>query len=334
MDVLPSIESTNNVLIKLVEAFNKVDDSINQNLSNISDQIRSLPPVWPNYSKEEGQIGSELSPFLLMIVWILMTAVVTLFGLGVFWLFTTARLRKYTIYGRAEEKKDDFKFKKLDEEGVEKGTSEKNKPLKPSTRARKLTLFFSLDIWMFLLLVTIITLHINTFYKVEADWDSVQFCVDDGNLTMLETGKFMLTRLHEFNNEMIVADEKWLKAIADHTLSAAEIQYIKSSKVDVINAKFDRVIESGGILRDFIDEGLAKQKSLLLSFFFFITYTIVTHVGLTLISNLFPSKVDMFFVNIIGNSIMLFYIVTVYVFFVEGYLENIHPYSLLQIPIF
>ena len=120
------------------------------------------------------------------------------------------------------------------------------------------------------------------------------------------------------------------EALADHSVSSAEIK----DKVDLINAKFDRIIESSRILRDFIQEGIAKQKSLLLSVCFFITYIIVTHVGLTLISNLFPSKVDMFFVTIIGNIIMLFYIITVYVFFVEGYLKNIHPYSLLQIPMF
>ena len=42
MDVFPSIESTNNVLVKLVAAFNKVDETI-ENYSDITSALSRLP---------------------------------------------------------------------------------------------------------------------------------------------------------------------------------------------------------------------------------------------------------------------------------------------------
>ena len=42
MDVFPSIETTNNVLVKLVAAFNKVDETIDS-FRDVTDSIDKLP---------------------------------------------------------------------------------------------------------------------------------------------------------------------------------------------------------------------------------------------------------------------------------------------------
>ena len=74
MDVFPSIESTNNVLVRLVAAFNKVEDSINQNGFDVANQIRRLR-VSENWDdRDEDDVPAEK---LTYIPWFIMTVTTT-----------------------------------------------------------------------------------------------------------------------------------------------------------------------------------------------------------------------------------------------------------------
>ena len=87
MDVFPSIENTNNVLVRLVSAFNKVEDSINQNGFDVANQIRRLP-VSDNWDDrdEEDVPADKLSYILLFIMTVLTTALVMACLLVSYWL--------------------------------------------------------------------------------------------------------------------------------------------------------------------------------------------------------------------------------------------------------
>ena len=89
MDVFPSIESANNVLVKLVAAFNKVENNINENSFDISNQIRRLPvsEYW-QYKKQEmddEDEAVELSDITLCSLTIALTAVFMTFMFLVYW---------------------------------------------------------------------------------------------------------------------------------------------------------------------------------------------------------------------------------------------------------
>ena len=89
MDVFPSIESANNVLVKLVAAFNKVENNINENSFDISNQIRRLPvsEFW-QYRKQEmddEDEAVELSDITLCSLTIALTAVFMAFMFLVYW---------------------------------------------------------------------------------------------------------------------------------------------------------------------------------------------------------------------------------------------------------
>ena len=89
MDVFPSIESANNVLVKLVAAFNKVENNINENSFDISNQIRRLPvsEYW-QYKKQEMNDEDEavkLSDITLCSLTIALTAVFMAFMFLVYW---------------------------------------------------------------------------------------------------------------------------------------------------------------------------------------------------------------------------------------------------------
>ena len=198
-----------------------------------------------------------------------------------------------------------------------------------STRARKLTLFLSLDMWMYLLLVIIYTLHANTYEKEGANLNSVQFLVGDGRMTTLEIESFMLARLEEVNAEMEEARERLSEATVDLAKYDAEIQDIILSKIDVISGKAEWIMESSEILQDFIQEATAKRISLVLSGCFFITYIIVTWFSLTQISKLFTNQFVIFTVTMLGHILMFIFIITLYMFVFSHSLESIHPNSLI-----
>ena len=89
MDVFPSIESANNVLVKLVASFNKVENNINENSFDISNQIRRLPvsEYW-QYKKQEmddEDEAVELSDITLCSLTIALTAVFMAFMFLVYW---------------------------------------------------------------------------------------------------------------------------------------------------------------------------------------------------------------------------------------------------------
>ena len=74
MDVFPSIESNNNVLVKVVAAFNKVENSINQNSFDVANQIRRLP-VSENWNDRDAD--GMLAPDDLS--WVIMTVLTVAF---------------------------------------------------------------------------------------------------------------------------------------------------------------------------------------------------------------------------------------------------------------
>ena len=89
MDVFPSIESANNVLVKLVAAFNKVENNINENSFDISSQIRRLPvsEYWQDrkqYLDDEDE-AAKLSDITLCSLTIAMTAVFMVFLFLLYW---------------------------------------------------------------------------------------------------------------------------------------------------------------------------------------------------------------------------------------------------------
>ena len=85
MDVFPSIESTNNVLVRLVAAFNKVEDSINQNGFDVANQIRRLPVSEYWYDRDEDDV-LEPDYMTLFIMTVLTTALVMTCLLVSYWL--------------------------------------------------------------------------------------------------------------------------------------------------------------------------------------------------------------------------------------------------------
>ena len=99
------------------------------------------------------------------------------------------------------EKCDDY-TKVTEEVDVEKETLERKKPRMSANRARKLTLFLSLDLWMVFLVVLLFNIHVNTYLKIGANLNSVQFLVGDGTMTTMDIEDFMITRLVELNKEM------------------------------------------------------------------------------------------------------------------------------------
>ena len=85
MDVFPSIESTNNVLVRLVAAFNKVENSINQNGFDVANQIRRLPvsEYWDDRDEDD---VLEQNYITLFIMTVLTTALVMTCLLVSYWL--------------------------------------------------------------------------------------------------------------------------------------------------------------------------------------------------------------------------------------------------------
>ena len=207
--------------------------------------------------------------------------------------------------------------------------SDKKKPQVSIVRARKLTLFFSLDIWMYLLLAITYTVHVNTHERVGADLNSVQFLVGDGDMTTLEIESLMLTRLEEVNTEMEAARERLSEATEDLAKYDAEIQDIILSKIDVISGKAEWIIESTEVLQDFIQEATAKRISLILSGCYFLTYVIVTWFSLTQISKLFTNQFVIFVLTMLGHILMFIFIITLYMYVFSHMLESIHPDSLI-----
>ena len=182
---------------------------------------------------------------------------------------------------------------------------------------------------MYLLLVLIYTLHMNTYERVGANLNSVQFLVGDGTMTTLEIEGFMRKQLEEVNKEMEEARERLSEATEDLAKYDAEIQDIILSKIDVISEKVEWIIESSGNLLDFMQEATAKKISLILSFCYFIIYIFVTWIGLTEISKLFTNQFVMFTVTMLGHILMFIFIITIYTYVLADSLQDIHPDSLL-----
>ena len=226
------------------------------------------------------------------------------------------------------EKCDDY-TKVTEEVDVEQETLERKKPRMSATRARQLTLFLSLDLWMVILVVLLYNIHASTYEKIGANLNSVQFLVGDGTMTTLDIEKFMLTRLEEVNTEMEEARERLSEAVEELAKYDEEIQEIILSKIDVISGKVEWIIESTGNLQDFIKEATAKTGSLILSFSFFFTYIIVTWFGLTQISKLFTNQFVIFVVTMLGHILMFIFIIALYTYVFTNVLERIHPDSLL-----
>ena len=226
------------------------------------------------------------------------------------------------------EKCDDY-TKVTEVVDVEQETLERKKPRMSATRARQLTLFLSLDLWMVILVVLLYNIHATTYEKIGANLNSVQFLVGDGTMTTLDIEKFMLTRLEEVNTEMEEARERLSEAVEELAKYDEEIQEIILSKIDVISGKVEWIIESTGNLQDFIKEATAKTGSLILSFSFFFTYIIVTWFGLTQISKLFTNQLVLFVVTMLGHILMFIFIIALYTYVFTNVLERIHPDSLL-----
>ena len=184
MDVFHSTESTNNKRIKLVEFFGKVGHLILD-----SDQVGRLPVL--------------MNWLLRLLVCELLTVALTAAGLVVYWFISTTVLQQYTVY-----KNDDFKkFIKLDDVDIEQVSSEKRKPRISSTPLRKLTLLLSLNMWLCLLLVIILTLHVNT--NETKGNNLIQILIGDRSTTNLVIGTIRVTRPEKINDDMGAALEKW-----------------------------------------------------------------------------------------------------------------------------
>ena len=315
MDVFPSIDSTNNLFEKLIEAYNNVEDNIKSITFEIADQIRRLPV------SQDWQFNYE-DLIKLFVVSVPITALLTFSVLGMYWM--VCKYLQELMINRMKKHND---YKKLEEQvDIEQETSEKKKPRLSTTRARKLILFFSLDMWMYLLLVILFTLHFNRYEEVGAKWNSVQFLVGDRSLTTHEIMEFMVTQTEELNADSDTAHEIFVEVIGK--LSLEEMQYI-SPKLDELSSKVLEIIESTGILIHLSLEAQVKQLSIILSFLFFFTYIIVTHFGLTQMSNLFTNKVVMFTVTMLGNILMFIWTMFFYTQYLVNFLERIHPDPLL-----
>ena len=226
------------------------------------------------------------------------------------------------------EKRDDY-TKVTEEVDAEQGNLERKKPQMSATRARKVTIFLSLDLWMVILVFLLYNIHVNTFERIGANLNSVQFLVGDGTMTTFDIEKSMLTRLEEINAEMDEARERLSEAMEELAKYDEEIQDIILNKIDVISGKVEWIIESTGNLQDFIQEAKAKTMGLIISFSFFLTYIMVTWFGLIKISKLFTNQFLIFVVTMLGHILMFIFIIGLYTFVFTDVLERIHPDSVL-----
>merc|ERR1719154_985426 len=222
-------------------------------------------------------------------------------------------------------KKCDGHTKVTEEVDLEKDTSERKKPRTPSTRARRLTLFLSLDMWMVFLVCMFFDLHVNAYLKIGANLNSVQFLVGDGTMTTMDIEDFMITRLAELDKEMQEGREILEETLKYHI----KVQDNLLKKIDGIVGKVSWMEESTENLQDFMKEATAKTMSLILSFSFFFTYIIVTWFGLTQISKLFTNQFVLFVVTMLGHILMFIFIIALYSYVFTDVLERIHPDALL-----
>ena len=215
-----------------------------------------------------------------------------------------------------------------DKKVTEKVDIERKKPRLSATRARKLTLFLSLDLWMVFLVCILFNIHVNTYLKIGANLNSVQFLVGDGTMTTVDIEDFMITRLVELNNEMQEGREILEETLKYHI----KVQDNILKKIDGIVDKVGWMEESIDNLQDFMKEATAKTMSLILSFSFFFTYIIVTWFGLTQISKLFTNQFVMFVVTLLGHILMFIFIMALYIQVFTDALGRIHPDSRSIIP--
>ena len=208
---------------------------------------------------------------------------------------------------------------------TEKVDIERKKPRLSATRARKLTLFLSLDLWMVFLVCILFNIHVNTYLKIGANLNSVQFLVGDGTMTTMDIEDFMIARLVELDKEMQEGREILEETLKYHI----KVQDNILNKIDGIVDKVGWMEESTENLQDFMKEATAKTMSLILSFSFFFTYIIVTWFGLTQISKLFTNQLILFGVTMMGHILMFIFIFALYKHVFTDVLERIHPDSLL-----
>ena len=215
--------------------------------------------------------------------------------------------------------------KVTEEVDIEQDTSERKKPRMSATRARRLSLFLSLDLWMVILVCILFNIHVNTYLKIGANLNSVQFLVGNGTMTTMDIEDFMFTRLVGIKKEMQEGSEILEEILKYHI----KVQVIILKKIDGIIGKVGWMDESFDNLQDFMMEAKAKMMSLILSFSFFFTYIIVTWFGLTQISKLFTNQFVMFVVTMLGHILMFIFIMALYTHVFTDVLERIHPDSLL-----
>ena len=223
---------------------------------------------------------------------------------------------------RTKKGNDNTKPKITEEVDLEQSTSDRRNP---ATRFRKLTLFLILDLWMVILVCFLFNIHFNTYQKIGANLNSVQFMVGDGTMTTMDIEEFMLTRLDEVNEEMQKGREILEEALDDLSKFDKEIYEKILNKIEVISDKNGWMLESTGNLQDFMKEAIAKWTSLILSFSFFLTYIIVTWFGLTKVSKLFSNQFVMSVVTLLGHILMFIFIIALYNYVITDVLERIHP---------
>ena len=321
MDVFPPIESTNNEMLvsRLVAIFNKVEDSINQSGFDVANQIRRLP-VSESWNDRNADKMLEPDDPSWVIITVLTVAFVMALLLLSYWL----------LWKTIQEilKKCDDHTKVTEEVDLEKDASERKKPRMSANRARKLTLFLSLDLWMVFLVVLLFNIHVNTYLKIGANLNSVQFLVGDGTMTTMDIEDFMITRLVELNKEMQEGTEILEETLKYHI----KVQDDILKKIHGIVDKVGWMNESTDNLQDFMKEATAKTMCLILSSSFFFTYIIVTWFGLTQISKMFTNQLVLFFVTMLGHILMFFFIMALYIQVFTDALGRIHPDSRSIIP--
>ena len=208
-------------------------------------------------------------------------------------------------------------------------TDTKKKPRMLNTKARRLTLFVGLEMWIGLLIIIMFCLHLNTHERVGANTNSVQFFIGDGSMTLRDIQSLIVSKLEVVNMEMERARNTLTEAVEDLDKYDEEIQDIILAKIDKVTMKGESMVESADVLAEYMQEAKLKKLSLLMSCVYFSSYILTTFLVLSHISRRFPNLLGMFTVTMLGHILVFITIMGLYKYFYAGYLQQIHPDTLI-----
>ena len=316
MDVFPSIDSSNNVLVKLVAAFNKVSETVDT-ASHVVEDLRKLELPEDIEDILENQKFDLIAMNVFMAIGTPVFIITVILGL---YCLMCIAIRDFFI--NKEENKEEYK--KL-EENRETEIADIKKQMKEAGSRRKVTVFLSLELWMLLLLCLVIQLHTQRSESWGANTGSVQLFIGHGTDNLRTIQQRLVLTMRQVNQEMYEARDMLTEAAEDLSKYDGEIQDIILSKIDTVTEKGDRMTESAATLSLYIDECWVKNLTLIISLVYFITYITSVWAVLHRLSRKFTSCLAMFAVNMLGHILMFVLMITAYVFLMTPFLRFLHP---------